>query len=290
MSVLSGETAGTAGASAAQASSQGTAAAGALPGIPAPAMEWKSALPEVIRNHPVIQQTPDIEKLAKQLVDAQSFIGRSIQIPGANATPEEINKFHVKLGRPESIDKYSKLDYTGLPPGLEVPPEKISEYHNLAFKLGLNDAQQKGVLQWIHANEVADAKGQEEQQQLTRANSESVLKKEFGAAYDQRIAIAQRAYGALATKDQQEYFKEIGLEDDPQFIKMLAEIGKKLVDDRSIDGSGGVGSLKMTPDEANVRIAEIRKDPKHPYNDAASPAHAQAVADMQKLYEVKVGK
>jgi hypothetical protein len=65
------------------------------------------------------------------------MLGSRIALPNTDSTEEELNSFYSKLGRPESMDKYS------------VNPEDKSDIANkfreTAFKSGLTDKQAKDI-------------------------------------------------------------------------------------------------------------------------------------------------
>ena len=59
--------------------------------------DWKTVLPEELRADPTINQTPSVESLARQLVDAQKHIGNSLKIPGEQAGDDAWGEFNSRL-------------------------------------------------------------------------------------------------------------------------------------------------------------------------------------------------
>jgi hypothetical protein len=243
--------------------------------------DWKTSLPSELATDPNIATVPDVKTLAKIYVDQQKYIGTSIRIPTDDAPPEEKEKFHVRLGRPASVDKYSKLDTSQLPQGYSPDENRIKAFYDRAFKSGLTDTQAKEVLQWLHSQDIEVAKSEATEKANSQEQAVAQLKEAFGPAFDERLNLARRAYKSIATDDIRTNLAESGLEDNPAFIMLMAEIGKKLIDDRTIDGSGGVSSLTLTSQEALARISEINQDKSHPYHKGRS----DAVAEMTRLFE-----
>ena len=69
--------------------------------------DWRSAIPEDIREHKSLSTIKDVGGLAKGFVHAQSMIGADkIAIPGKFATEDDWNPVWDKLGRPESAEAY----------------------------------------------------------------------------------------------------------------------------------------------------------------------------------------
>ena len=124
---------------------------------------WRSDLPEELREAGSLKDIPDVGTLAKAYVDAQSYIGGSIRIPGQDAgeeawsdfkgklngipglgtipTPESPQEdwasFYNKLGRPENADGYS-IDR---PENLPGDPEAEQAFLEKMHEVGLNNKQ-----------------------------------------------------------------------------------------------------------------------------------------------------
>ena len=101
--------------------------------------DWKSGLPEDIRNDPSIADIKDVSAMAKSYINGQKLIGKNrISLPGEGATDEEISAFHSQLGRPEKSNLYDFGERPALPDGLEYDEGFETAYKDLAFKAGLN--------------------------------------------------------------------------------------------------------------------------------------------------------
>src|SRR5438093_625268 len=84
----------------------------------APVTDWRSALTgefaplatdkslEVIKGKDWSEAGP---LLAKGYVSAQKMIGGSVQIPGPQATPEQIKAFRAKIGVPGDVAGYAEV-------------------------------------------------------------------------------------------------------------------------------------------------------------------------------------
>jgi hypothetical protein len=128
-----------------------------------------SSLSEDLRGEQSLKDFKDVNGLAKSYVNANKMLGSRIAIPGENSTPEELNGFYAKLGRPESHDKYS------------VDPEDKSELTNkfreTAFKAGLSDKQAKEIYGMFSE----EAKNIQKANEENNKNLEAQFNKEFGA-------------------------------------------------------------------------------------------------------------
>ncbi len=82
--------------------------------------DWRSGLPEDIRNDPSLADIKDVGAMAKSYINGQKLIGKNrISLPGEGATDEEWSAFHSQLGRPEKSNLYDFGERPALPDGLE---------------------------------------------------------------------------------------------------------------------------------------------------------------------------
>ena len=61
--------------------------------------DWRSSLPDELKNDATLQNFKDIESLAKTVVHQQKVLGSRVPIP---KTDEEKVELYSKLGRPET--------------------------------------------------------------------------------------------------------------------------------------------------------------------------------------------
>ena len=121
---------------------------------------WRESLPDEIKESGALKDIPDVNTLAKSYVDAQSFIGRSIRIPGEDAgedvradfkdrlskvdgvgfiptqesSKEEWDSFYGKLGRPDEVDGYNIHRPENLPGDEQVERGFLEKMHQVGLK------------------------------------------------------------------------------------------------------------------------------------------------------------
>lgn len=123
------------------------------------AEEQAALLPEDIRDNPTVQKYDDVGGMAKGLIEAQSFVGRSIQLPAKDSKPEDIEKWSG-----ETSAKLKDYGYTIAKP-TEPPPKGPEAYE---FKVEGVTPQQlaedvgvKAFRGFAHKNGLSNAKAQE---------------------------------------------------------------------------------------------------------------------------------
>lgn len=241
---------------------------------------WMEALPEELREDATLKSIQDFPSMAKMLVSGQKMVGKDkIVVPGKESTDEDWGNIFDRLGRPEKSEGY-KLEKPELPEDMPWDDRLVSSFQDIAHKTGLLPKQAKDVYDWY--NGVAKAVHLENQriEQETFEGAEAALKKEWGQAYDQKLELAQTAVRAFAGEDEIKAIEEEGLGNDPRVIKLFANIGSAISEDKL----KGVYQVS-TPVEVQSEINKVLGDPEHPYHQKKHPEHASAVNAMQELYK-----
>ena len=182
--------------------------------------------------------------------------GRTLVIPGEDATPEQRAAFNSKLGVPENAEGYK----------LPVPE-------------GMDDGFSKVAAKWFHENGVP-AKAAEgvvkayneysAAQQAEQARAFSVqsnqefdeVKAEWGAAYNERIELARRGLvqflPAANAEERAKMMNAIeGVMGTKNFLRFGYQIGAGLGEHKLHDGSG---SGLLTPAQASQKINELKSN------------------------------
>ena len=244
--------------------------------------DWRSALPEDIRDNPSFAKFNDVTSLASSYVNLQSHLGRDkIAKPVTDSDWDDVYEF---LGRPESADKYEIELPKGLPDEIasQFNDEKLSLFKQEAHKLGLNAEQVKRLVAW-HAGNMSNQheayKGIIDQ---SMEQGESALRQEWGRAYDQNLGFARKAfveYGgdALAAK-----MESSGLGNDPDVLKAFANIAKTTMADKDLAGPSSGTRMALTPEEARSEASTIMSHPA--YTDKRHPEHNSMVKKVQGLF------
>ena len=239
----------------------------------APGAEW---LPAEYRTDPAFASFKDITALAKSFKDTQQFVGADkahvLRLPKEGGVPDEVWQ---RLGRPEKAEGYELAAPEGF------PDDAMEAFRETAHKLGLPQAQAAGVLEFYQ---------QQQQQARTQMQTQSAeaLKREWGAAYDDRMAAAKRAVREVGGDAVLGVLEQSGLGNHPDVIRMFAQIGMDRAEPGALKGgSGGVGmGGRRTPQQAQAAIGAKQRDAEFmkAYHGADHAGHAAAVAEMAELY------
>ena len=68
--------------------------------------EWKNHIPEDLKDRAEFARVNSLTDVMKNYVESQVTISKSVRLPDATSTADEINSFYAKLGKPASKDEY----------------------------------------------------------------------------------------------------------------------------------------------------------------------------------------
>lgn len=266
--------------------------------------DWRSALPESVREWQEVKDSSDAEAFYKQVGDMRSRLGRSLTIPGEDAGTDTKEAFYKKLhdkvpdlmkvpdfsdeetskkvlremGAPEDANGYERVKIDGI----DIPDERWQVLTGAAAEAGLTKAQFNTVLQKVALEEQNDAIAGNEQfrDEINQLNLDWGLTKE--ARVNAITNLLQRTDAPEGLLNSVK-----GGKAGAQTLRWLHSV---------LDGMGGEGSQFysqanqssgfMTPESAKESIAEIRENPDHPYNNKTSSGHAAARQKVRTLYQL----
>ena len=244
---------------------------------------WKDSISEAYRNDPNIEKFTEIDALAKSYINATKMIGQDkVVIPTNNSTEEHWDDVYAKLGRPESADKYS-LDAKSEVVNLDETA--IKSFAEQSHKLGLNNKQAQGILEFYKNNMEGTAQQSKIDTETAQAQSEQELRQEWGRDFEAKVKQA----GALAKANIDAKVLDMPLQDGrrlgdhPEVIRGFAKIASMMQEDKIVaTESENVNTTKDLESE----ISSIMNDKNHPYHVKGHPDHDKSVQQMLTLREM----
>ena len=248
--------------------------------------DFLNMIPEDLREHPSLSPIKDVGNLAKSYINAQQLIGADKLPAPKNPSEEQLSAIYNYLGKPESADAYEfAVD------GNVITEEVATSYKDVAHKLNLTPQQASGILDYYKG--LADSSQEQAGQQMEfqREEVENNLKKEWGQAYDQKIAGAGQVINQFGSPEMLEWQLADGtkLGNHPEFIKAFANIADFRQSVTSEDTiSNATSGSAMTPKEAQAEIDAIMRSPDY-VNRENVIARNRAVERVQELYGMIYG-
>lgn len=214
---------------------------------------------------PAMEKHKSPVSLIKQVKELEQFVGMDkIPLPTPpkeGATPEEIEKYnnqmgfvYGKLGRPESADKYDiKAEF---PTEAPLSDEAMGIIKNAAFKEGMSNKQLNAVVSEYGKFLQGEVKKYNDEKIQAAEAAVTAIKQKWGSGFDERVAIAQKAFvGLVNTDNLKKLFGGDKLGNDPEMLEFFYNLGTKL-------GEGALGgspvALTMTPEAVKHKIEKLR--------------------------------
>ncbi len=197
---------------------------------------WDTGVAEEHKS--AISGFADTASLAKGYSELYGKMGGYAKIPTAESTAEEKSAFYNKQGRPDSADGYA---LPTLAEGEEIDKELFSGWASIAHEAGMTDTQFSSLASKYVELEAQRKEVETVEYNRYREESDRKLHETYGADYDKNIELSKRAYTEYASDDLKELLgtdKWVGLMNEPSFIDMMVEIGKKNMDDTFVKGDG----------------------------------------------------
>ena len=246
-------------------------------------VSWKNYISEQYRSNPNIEKFTEIDALAKSYINAVSMIGTDkIPLPGKTATDEQWNEVYNKLGRPESPDKYKLELKTEVAP---VDETVIRGFAENAHKLGLNNRQAQGILEFYKQTLESSAKEMNVNMEYAQEQAANELRQEWGRAYDDNLkkasAVAKTYLEPELLDTQLRDGSRLG--DNPKIIKAFANIANLLSEDKIV---GAEGEGVMQPRDIEGEIRQLTTDKKGAYWNKMHPDHSKVVNQVLALREL----
>ena len=248
-----------------------------------PTSSWKDSISEEFRKDPSIEKFTEIDALAKSYINATRMIGQDkIVIPTKNSTQEAWDEAYAKLGRPESPDKYNFDVKSDVVP---MDESAIKSFAEQSHKLGLNNKQAEGILDFYKNNMEGTAQQSKIDTETAQSNSEQELRSEWGRDFDAKVQQA----GALAKANinpevlDMTLSNGVRLGDHPEIIKGFAKIAGMMSEDKMVTTeSENVNTVADIESE----ISAITNDTNGPYWNKQHPDHDKVVQQVYTLREM----
>lgn len=274
------------------------------------APEWVETLPQDIRDWDEVKNSDSPEKFWDQMVNMRSRMGSSIRIPSNDAGEEDRKAFHEKLkekvpglmetpnfddedtltelygklGRPAEAKDYATPEFKNSKGEVikNINTSIIDSFKEQAHKAGMTQAQFKHAVEsFVSPNLI-----KYEEVQSKAAEDRQALATEWGMATERNSKMVENFLKHTDAPASVLKAIETGSMDRTSmlwFHKLASESVKGPGSFQEDDSNKGV----MTPEEATLKISEIRKNKDHAYNNKMDPGHAMARKVMRDLYLIK---
>lgn len=271
---------------------------------------WIDSLPEDVRGWDETKNSDSPEKFWDQMVNMRSRMGQSIRIPSEDAgdedraafqkkimekvptlmqTPnfdddETLSDLYAKMGRPAEAKDYTAPEFKDSKGNvIKGAGAKLAEaFKETAYKMGLSQKKYEEALSSVLAPSI----GAHEQATQARQEEKAKLAEAWGTAHDRNSTVVSNFLKHTEAPKGILDALEAGTVDSATMMWIHSMASKTVGKQGSFqndDSNSGV----MTPDEAALKISEIRNNPKHAYYNKMDPGNAAARKYVRELYLLK---
>jgi len=255
---------------------------------------WTAGLPGPDAELAAARGGESPAELLRQYRDLEAMVGPDqVRIPGDSSSPEEVEAFWSRLGRPST------------PEGYAFSPGETATGYDTALSNWFREAAHAvhmpaDMAQALHdrfREQAATARAQQWQSaEHERQHCESQLRRDWGRSYDARLEDARRAVERLGGDTLKQVFNDSGLGDHPALVRAFADIGRLLAGTASATPQNGsdvsegrenaLSKTIPTATQAQREIMRLRSDGAFmaAYGDRTHPSHDVAQQQMDELY------
>lgn len=274
---------GDSGTTGSGAGATGTGAAGAAN---PPVSTWTEGFDDDLSSYVKTKGFTDSKTVVESYRNLEKLRGvpenRLLKLPEKDDAPEWGDVWD-KLGRPKEAKEY-KFD---LPEGADP---KFADWAKGNFHK--NNVPRKAaegfVKEWnAYATKMANDQKVEAQAKATQASEQ--LTKEWGAAFNEKNVLADRALALLGDDKDTQQQACAALATSMGYVKamnLLAKLGQKVGEDDFVGGSRNTFTT-LSPGEAAARIKDLMKDTD--FSRRYMEGDTNAKAEMDKLHRLKMG-
>lgn len=210
--------------------------------------------------------------------------GRTVLLLGDDPTPEQTNEFYTRLGRPDDAKGY----------GLVAPEGGDGAFADWAsgvfHEAGLSSKQAEMIAGKWGDYSTQVAKDHTDAIAVSRVDAETALKKEWGAAYDQKLQGIDMAAEKLGFSTEQLTALRSAM-GPVEALKFVDGLNTKMGDHTFENGEPHLTGHK-TPAQAKQEWGELSmsKDWTDAWMDKMHPGHKAAVAKKAALMQQMAGE
>ena len=238
--------------------------------------DFRALLPEDIRNEKsfdpfskVKDHTDFVQQMARSFHSAQGMIGKKgLQVPGDDATPEQIAEFRKAIGVPEKEDEYQFDIKEEMKKSINE--DKIKQWRATFKEIGIPRKEANKLVGRFLEEQAAEQAMVQKQIKEWETETVSTL----GANLDKTINEAQYALrevdkdGKLA-----QILESTGLGSSLPMLRVLSTLGQALAE-HGPRGEGASVVTNLSPDQAQAELQqfdrnqrEVLLDPRHKDHD-----------------------
>ena len=228
--------------------------------------DWKNFIPEELKDRTEWSNIKEVGDLFKNYISGQQLISKSVRIPDATTSPEDVAKFYAKLGKPAAKEDYTfeykpaKAEYTMY----NKDSFDFTMFQDIADKANLTADQYQALASayvdvhnenFINYNETLKSKAAEELK-----DAENKLKLAWGEQYNQNINSITEKVKKLYSEETMKRMQGAGLFRDPEFLQAHLKLTKMMTGDTVFIEGNAVENVPQTLQTLQAKRDRLMSD------------------------------
>ena len=198
--------------------------------------KWHGVLPKAYQGHESLKGVEGMEQLLEGFVGLKATEGK-VFVPDKDSSDDVKAAFFKELGVPDKSAEYT-IDKVDVPEGIGFTGEIRDEYRQLFHNLKLSQGQANKLFKAHMSIETEMFKAKQAEADKATEKAIDTLKTEYGADYDKNVSIATKALKEYMSEDAFTRLKDKGFTSDPDVVEMFYRVGKTIIDDSVLTGTG----------------------------------------------------
>ena len=218
---------------------------------------WRDCIPEDLKDRAEWGRVNNVQDVFKNYIASQQTISKSVRIPDATSSAEDVAAFYTKLGKPASSAEY---DFTYEPAeGASFNKDSFdfSGFKEIAEKANLTlDQYQKMATAYLDAQNATVAKYNQtvaEQAGAEMKAAEAELRKEWGKDYGANINNISAKITQMYPEETVNRMAAVGLFRDANFLKSQLALTKMMTGDTIYIEGRGVANVPQTLEQLRAK-------------------------------------
>lgn len=255
---------------------------------------WKNLIPAELKDRSEFQRVEKLDDLMQNYINAQQTISKSVRIPDANSSVEEIQAFYSKLGKPQDPNEY---DFQYEPESQDYIFNKdsfdFSVFKEIADKGNLTKAQYENLAKayvdiqnknYMTAQEILNNNAAQELR-----SSEATLREIWGDKYTENINNISSKITKLYPQETLDKMAETGLFRDANFLQSHLKLTKMLTGDTVFIEGNVVENIPQTIESLSAKRDALMAD-NYTKNAAQVQELNKQIVSLKMAQQGSVGK
>ncbi len=239
---------------------------------------WRENLPDELGRHSIWQKYDNPIDLIKGSINAQSHIGKKAEEFWKSANIEDVAKRNEIMGVPQNPNEYV-FEIKELPDDLEVDQNRMSDFKNLAYNLGLSQTQAEKLMDWEIETSAKNLEDIERIDESSIIEAEQALRQEWqGDKYEYNMGKVANVMDYLGLG---EFKDDPAIGNNVDFIKTVFEKVVPLIDEDSLIQDG----LEQNYATVNDQLQELETKIYEFEGNTSEPAYQKMLRERQALLE-----